>query len=505
MNSSPGNLSPDSSAVTNPRADAIGLEGDLAAGPPDDIRARLAQVLQDQRTAFDAHPSPDYRNRKASLLALKRLVSDNHPALVEAINADYGNRSRHETMFSEIVVVLESIDHALRHLKRWMKPRRRRVDWMIYPGARNLLIPQPLGVVGVIVPWNFPVQLAFAPLANIFAAGNSAMVKLSENSPRLAELLTRLSPDYFPAEKLQFFAETGNVGVEFSQLPFDHLLFTGSGQTGRKVMAACAENLTPVTLELGGKSPAVIAPDYPLKRAVERILYGKLLNAGQACVGVDHCYVPADRLDAFVSASREYVARHYPDIASPDYTSIIDDRSFERLQASLEDAAARGAELINLSAPASPLPRQRKFPPHLVLGADDRMEVMQREIFGPVLPVFTYTDPRDVVDAINRRDRPLAFYPFTHDRKLQRFYIEQTRSGGVCINDTLLHVAQHDLPFGGIGPSGMGHYHGREGFETFSKLRPVFHQARFSSLKLLAPPYGRLADRVLDLLIRLHR
>lgn len=465
----------------------------------------LGESLRRQRAAHRDGPGPDYSQRRADLEKLRRFIVGNQEALIAAVDADYGCRSRHETLAAEILFVLESVDYALGKLKRWMRPRRRRVDALTYPGARAWVQPQPLGVVGVIVPWNYPIQLAFAPLVNIFAAGNAAMVKMSENSPRLAELLIERIPDCFPPEKLAFFAETGTVGIAFSKLPFDHLLFTGSGATGRKVMAACAENLTPVTLELGGKSPAVIAPDYPLDTAVERILYGKLLNAGQTCIGVDHVYVPADRLDAFVAASREYVARHYPDIGAADYTSIIDDRSFERLQAMLEDAASRGATLVDLTGGQRPDPERRKFPPHLVLNADDRMAVMQREIFGPLLPVIPYDDPAEVIEKVNGRDRPLAFYPFTRDRKLAAHYIAATRSGGVTVNDALLHCAQHDLPFGGVGGSGMGHYHGREGFDTFSKLRPVFHQSRFSTLKLLAPPYGRLADRLLDFLIRRHR
>jgi coniferyl-aldehyde dehydrogenase len=268
-------------------------------------------------------------------------------------------------------------------------------------------------------------------------------------------------------------------------------------------MAACARNLTPVTLELGGKSPAVIAPDYSLGKAVERIMFAKLFNAGQACVGVDYCFVPEDRLEAFVAGCRDYVARHYPDIGSTDYTSIIDERAFERLQGALANAAGRGARLINLSEGHEADPQRRKLPPHLVMNVNDDMELMRREIFGPILPVLPYREPREVVDYIASRDRPLAFYPFTHDRRLQKYYLDRVMSGGVCVNDALLQVAQHDLPFGGVGASGMGHYHGREGFEAFSKLRPVFYQSRFSAMKLLAPPYGRRAERIIALLLRL--
>ncbi|MDT8319654.1 MAG: aldehyde dehydrogenase family protein, partial [Xanthomonadales bacterium] len=361
---------------------------------------------------------------------------------------------------------------------------------------------QPLGVVGVIVPWNFPAQLSFSPLADIFAAGNRAMVKMSENSRELSRLLIRIVGDYFPPEKLMFFEETGAVGIEFSQQPFDHLLFTGSGQTGRAVMAAAAKNLTPVTLELGGKSPAVIAPDYPLDKAVERIMFAKLFNAGQVCVNVDYVFLPEDKVDDFVAAASAYVREHYPDIHGPDYTSIIDGRSFERLQDMLEDAREKGATLVNLSADQQADPERRKLPPWLVLNATDDSQVMQREIFGPIMPVIAYREAAEVVDYLSRRERPLAFYPFTHDRKLVDHYLERVMSGSVCVNDAMLQVGQHDLPFGGVGASGMGQYHGYEGFMTFSKLRPVFYQARFSALKFLSPKYGKIADRMIAVILR---
>ena len=478
---------------------------DQAQDPAAAIRGPLGAALALQRAACREAPCPGIDERRADLLNLKRLVSENREALIDAINRDYGSRSRHETLLTEVLFTLETIGHALKRLESWMKPRRRHVDLFSYPGARNRVIPQPLGVVGVIVPWNFPLQLSFAPLSSIFAAGNRAMVKMSENSRHLSRELARLRPQYFPPEKLQFFEETGGVGIEFSQLPFDHLLFTGSGQTGRAVMAACARNLTPVTLELGGKSPAIVAPDFPLERAAARIMYAKLMNAGQACVAVDYCFVPRDRIEAFSAACRDWVRKHYPDIRSPDYTSIIDDRSFARLQAALADAANHGARLVDLTGGQAADPVLRKLPPHLVLGVAAGMQLMQREIFGPILPVLPYDDPRETVEFITARDRPLAFYPFTRDRRLQRHFVERVMSGGVTVNDGLMHVAQHDLPFGGVGPSGMGHYHGREGFETFSKLRPVFTQGRFSAAAVLAPPYGRRAERVISLLLRLRR
>ena len=369
------------------------------------------------------------------------------------------------------------------------------MDWRNFFGASNRVIPQPLGVVGVIVPWNFPVNLSLVPLTYIFAAGNRAMVKMSENSRHLARLLIEKMPAYFPPEKLQFFDETGGVGIEFSKLPFDHLLFTGSGQTGRAVMTAAAQNLCPVTLELGGKAPAVVCDDFPLRLAAERILFVKYLNAGQICTTVDHAWLPASRIDEFVRHAREIVPARYPRLDSPDFTSIIDQRSFDRLVHALDDARERGAQVIPLLAGPAFDAATRKIAPHIVLNAPDDSALLQREIFGPILPLRGYTDLATVVDSINAGPRPLALYPFSYDNARLQMLLDRVMSGGVSINDALFHVGQHDLPFGGIGDSGMGHYHGVEGFTTFSKLRPVFHQARFSSLKFLMPPYGKFADR----------
>jgi coniferyl-aldehyde dehydrogenase len=469
---------------------------------PHQTTAELLQsCLQRQKQACLADPNPTFGQRRADLLALKRLVSENQEALVRAINEDYGTRARNETLLAEVVSVLDGVNFTLRRLRRWMKPQRRHIDLTMYPGAKNRLLPQPLGVVGVIVPWNFPLQLALSPLTYILAAGNRAMIKMSENSGSLARLLADLAGRYFAPEKLSIFAETGQVGVQFSQLPFDHLLFTGSGATGRAVMTAAAGNLTPVTLELGGKSPAVIAPDFPVGKAVERIMFGKLFNAGQVCIDVDYVFVPEDRIGQFVAAATEYVRAHCPDIHGPDYTAIIDQRAYQRLTDSLADAQHKGAQLVNLAGEQQADPATRKLPPYLVLRPRDEMVLMQREIFGPILPVLPYRDEREVVSYITRRDRPLAFYPFTRDARLQRYYLDHVMSGGVCVNDVLLQFAQHDLPFGGVGASGMGQYHGYEGFVAFSKLRPVFYQARYSVLKLLVPLHGKRASRLLRIIL----
>ena len=462
----------------------------------------LQRALDGQRQTCARIPVPGYRERVADLRTLQRFLLENREALIEAVSADYGNRSRHETLFGEMVPVLDGIKHTLKHLRRWMRPQRRAVDFLRFPGARNRVLPQPLGVVGVIVPWNYPINLLFMPLTSIFAAGNCAMVKMSENSRHLAALLIERLPRYFPAGKLAVFDETGGVGVEFSRLSVDHLLFTGSTQTGRSVMSAAAANLVPVTLELGGKSPALVCEDFPLRTAAERILFVKLMNAGQICTCVDYMLLPRSRIAEFVALAQEIVPQRYRDLSSPDYTSIIDARAFARITHALEDARARGATVVPL-LPGKPWDESsRKIAPHLVIDSPADSELLQREIFGPLLPIVGYENLAEAVAFINARPRPLAFYPFSRDRGIIEHLIEQVMSGGVSVNDVLWHVTQHDLPFGGVGASGMGHYHGREGFVNFSKLRAVFYQARWIGMRVFWPPFGALADKILDFLTR---
>lgn len=470
--------------------------------PEDLVRNDLEATLKLQRAAYFAHPVPSFTERRADLLKLQAFIRDNREALVAAVNADYGNRSRHETLFTEIFPVIDGVDHVLKHLKKWMKPQRRSVDLRNFFGASNRVLPQPLGVVGAIVPWNFPINLSFTGLIYTFAAGNRAMVKMSENSRHLARFLIEKIPAYFPPEKLAFFDETGAVGIEFSKLKFDHLLFTGSGQTGRAVMAAAAQNLCPVTLEMGGKSPAIICDDYPLRKAAERLLFVKLLNSGQICTTVDHVYLPQGKTAEFVAAAKAIVSRRYPQLESADYTSIIDARAFRRLTNALDEAEAGGATLVQLIPGKKWDATTRKIAPHIVLNTPSNSILLQREIFGPILPIIEYSSLEEPIRAINQGPRPLALYPFSHDKQKIQLLLERVMSGGVSVNDALFHVGQHDLPFGGVGESGMGHYHGHEGFVTFSKMRPVFYQARWSAVKFLWPPYGKFATKYLDFLTK---
>lgn len=470
--------------------------------PTDATRNMLEESLALQRTAYFAHSYPSYAERKADLLKLKAFLQDHREAVLDAISADYGNRSRHETLFAEIYGILDGVDHTISHLKSWMKPQSRGIDLKNFFGAKNRVIPQPIGVVGHIVPWNFPIFLCFGGLTSAFAAGNRCMVKMSENSRHLAKLLIEKMPAYFPPEKLAFFDETGGVGIEFSKLKFDHILFTGSGTTGRAVMAAAAQNLCPVTLELGGKAPALLCDDFPLRKAVERITFFKYFNAGQICTTADHVFVPQAKVAAFVEAAKAVVSSRYASLDTKDYTSVIDERAFNRITRAMEEAQARGATLVQLIAGKKWDAATHKIAPHIVLNAPADCELRTREIFGPVLPVVAYSSIEDVITTINAGPRPLAFYPFSNDKGLIHTLLHRVMSGGATVNDIVLHTGQHDMPFGGVGESGMGHYHGYEGFVTFSKMRPVFYQAPFSAIKFLWPPYGKFATKYLDFLTK---
>ena len=439
--------------------------------------------------------------RQARLDALTALVRDNVERFVEAISADFGHRSAHETRLLEVFPSLEALRHTRSRLGAWMKPHRKSPAIWFRPGRARVIL-QPLGVVGIIVPWNYPLFLAASPLAAALAAGNRVMIKMSEFTPRTGELLAELVAKYFAPDDVSVVLGDAGVGADFARLPFDHLLFTGSTKVGHDVMRMAAENLTPVTLELGGKSPAIVGPDYPLHKAAERIVMGKLLNAGQTCIAPDYVLVPEGREQAFVEAARAVVAKCYPDMANtPDYTAIVNDRHYQRLQGYVTDAQARGARIEPLST-SMPDEERRKLPPLALLNVDDNMRVMQDEIFGPLLPVLPYKDLDAAIAYVNQHPRPLALYYFENDAGRRDRVLNETVAGGVTVNDTILHIAQDELPFGGVGPSGMGQYHGFEGFRTFSKLKPVFYQSSLNGMALFNPPYGKLFERLLKISIR---
>ncbi len=457
------------------------------------------RVFALQREAYLAHPYPTLEERKENLRKLDKVLTDNAQAIADAINADFGHRSVEETLMAEVFGTVDGIRHTIKHVGKWMKPQKRSVS-ITFAGGSNTVIPQPKGVVGIVSPWNYPLFLTAGPLTSVLAAGNRAMIKMASTSQNLARLLDQKLSEVFPEDTVKILP--GVRAQDFSTLPFDHLIFTGSADAGRTVMRSAAENLTPVTLELGGKSPTIVCDDFDTEEAASRILYAKYLNAGQTCLAPDYLLISEAKRDAFVEAAKKIVAARYPDINQQSYTSVIDEKSYRRLRNTLEDARQKGATLVSLVPGATFNDELRKIPPHLVLDVKDNMTIMQEEIFGPLFPVKTYRSVDEAVAYVNSKDRPLGFYLFTNDGKLQEEVLYKTISGGVTINNCVMHVAQHDMPFGGIGASGMGHYHGYEGFLEFTKLRPVFRNPRFSLLSMLYPPYNNRTRQLLDLFIK---
>ena len=455
-----------------------------------------------QRTAASLAPFPAWDLRADRLRRLQALLQDNQTAIAQAIDSDFGGRPAIETEVAEIWPSLSAVKDALRHGRGWMKPRRAGVALWFLP-ARAQIVPQPLGVVGIIVPWNYPLLLAIGPLVGALAAGNRAMLKLSEFTPTYSALMARLVSQHFSEDEVLVVEGGPDVAAQFSALPFDHLVFTGSTGVGRKVMASAAPNLTPLTLELGGKSPAVVTPGYPLAHAAERIMVGKLLNAGQTCIAPDYVLCPKGQVDAFVAALREAARSAYPGgLAASHYCSVINVRQYERLTGWADEAVARGARLEPLfDGPARDDTRHR-LAPQVVLGAPADSLLMREEIFGPLLPVIGVDSVPEAMAFINARPRPLALYWFDHDAARTDDALRQTHAGGVSVNDTLLHIAQEGLPFGGVGASGMGHYHGRWGFDSLSKLKPVFRQSRLNGMKIFLPPYSPLMRRLLGIMKR---
>jgi coniferyl-aldehyde dehydrogenase len=438
-----------------------------------------------------AEPAPTLAERLDRLARLRAVVADNEERLGQAISADFGHRSAVETIMAETLLVFSEIRHASKHLKTWMAPQRVATALQFMP-AKNRLIPQPLGVVGIIAPWNYPLQLTLAPAIGAIAAGNRVMIKPSELAPHFSALLKDLIAQKFDATELLVTGIEDEIARAFASLPFDHLVFTGSTRIGRLVAEAAGRNLTPVTLELGGKSPAIVDASANLEEAAERIAYGKLLNAGQTCIAPDYVLVPEQSVQAFAEKVRAHMRRMFgTDPTNADYTSVISDRHYTRLEGLVADAASRGAKILQPAKPDDPnWKARRKFPPTLVAGATPDMAVMQEEIFGPVLPVMGYRDAAEPIAFINRHDRPLALYWFGKDRAARDEVLARTVSGGVTVNDCLFHFAQINQPMGGVGASGTGAYHGEWGFRTFSKLKPVFYRSVLNRLADLYPPYG---------------
>ncbi|UXH77294.1 coniferyl aldehyde dehydrogenase [Roseateles amylovorans] len=457
----------------------------------------LHLVLEQQRAAFDRDRLPSLAQRRDRLERLRRMTRTHANALAEAMSKDFGHRSHQESLLADLFTVESGARHAIKHVKRWMAVKRAPTALHFLP-ASNRLMPQPLGVVGIVAPWNYPYYLAMAPALAALAAGNRVMIKPSELTPRTSELMAKIVAEHFALEEMTVITGDAEVGKVFTQLPFDHLFFTGSTAVGRLVAQAAAKHLTPVTLELGGKSPALIDASADLAQAAERLAFGKLLNAGQTCVAPDYVLAPKAMVRPLADALIAAVRRHYPRISdNPDYTAIVSPRHHARLQGLLDDAQARGATLLPTHEDH---PTDRRLVPTLLLNTTAEMTVMREEIFGPLLPIIGYDRPEDAIAHINAGDRPLALYWFGNDHAARDAVLARTHAGGVTVNDCIWHLGQEEQPFGGVGASGMGAYHGVWGFNTFSKLKPVFLQSRFAGTKLFYPPYGKTFDRLLGLL-----
>ena len=464
-----------------------------AAGGIEDVFRRAV--------ALSRAAPPTLDERRDRLARLRALVVENETRFGEVISADFGNRSSTETLIAETLFLLAEIKHATKNLSRWMAPKHVATELQYFP-AKNKLLPQPLGVVGIIAPWNYPLQLTLAPAIAAIAAGNRVMIKPSELVPQFSALLQKLIAGKFDDTELMVTGIDGDISERFAALPFDHLIFTGSTRVGRLVAEAAGRNLTPVTLELGGKSPAIIDRSADIAEAAERIVYGKLMNAGQTCIAPDYVLIARDSADEFVAKANDAVARMFgtgPD--NKDYTSIVSDKHYARLESLVQDAAARGARIVQPAKADDPAWKaKRKFPPTFVNGATTDMKVMQEEIFGPILPVFACDTTDATIAHINANDRPQALYWFGKDDAARDQVLARTVSGGVTVNDCLFHFVQANQPMGGVGASGIGAYHGEWGFRGLSKMKPVFYRSPFNRLADLYPPYGTKIARLIKLL-----
>ena len=461
----------------------------------------IAEILDRQRAEFLREGPPTLTERLKHLEALRSQVVKYQDRMGEVLSEDFGNRSRHETLLAEVMATVNSLKHARSKLSGWMKPQRRPIALQFKP-AKGFIHYQPLGVVGIMAPWNYPFQLSLVPLSQAIAAGNRVMLKPSEFTPGASELMKKMLGEIYGEDRVSVVLGGAEVAQSFSRQKYDHLMFTGSTATGRRVMMAAAENLVPVTLELGGKSPAIIGHDFDIDRAAASIASGKLMNAGQTCIAPDYSFVPTGKTDDFADALSAHISRMYPTLASnPDYTSIVADRHYERINGLIDDARQKGARVVEINPAGEEVSNHRKIAPTLVFDVNDDMAIMQEEIFGPVLPVMTYDQLEKVVDYINGHHRPLALYHFTDDAAARQQVIERTTAGGMTLNDTILHVAAEELPFGGVGPSGIGAYHGEAGFRNFSHAKSVFQQSRFNGASMIRPPYGKRLEKLASIFI----
>ena len=458
---------------------------------------RMGAVLARQRAAFTAAMPEPLALRRDRIDRAIALLVDHKDAFASAVSADFGHRSIEQTLMTDIMPSVGALKHARKHFEAWSRDEKRKAMFPLgLLGAKAKVVYQPKGVVGVIAPWNFPIGMVMVPMAGILAAGNRAMVKPSEFTEQVADLLAELVPQYFAEDEMAVFTGGVEVGSAFSTLAFDHLIFTGATSVGKHIMRAAADNLVPVTLELGGKSPTFIGRSADKAKAGQRIAMGKMMNAGQICLAPDYLMVPKEQEAAVIDSVRSGVAGMYPTLlGNDDYTSVVNGRNFERLQGYLADAREKGAELIEVNPAGEDFAGSNgnKMPLTILRNVNDDMKVMQEEIFGPILPVMTYDSIDQAIDYVNAHDRPLGLYYFGNDKAEEKKVLTRTISGGVTVNDVLFHNAMEDLPFGGIGPSGMGNYHGHDGFKTFSHMRAVYRQPGLdiAGMSGFKPPYGK--------------
>ena len=474
-----------------------------------DIEEQMKAALEAQRADYMNEGVVTAETRIDRLQRGVDILIKYNEKLVDALNSDFTCRPREVSLLTDVGAGIAPMNHAIKHLSKWMKPEKRPTMFPLNLfGGRSRIEYQPLGVVGIIAPWNFPVNMVFAPMAGALAAGNRVMIKPSEFTPATSGLMAEMVAEAYDPKEVALFDGGPEVGQAFSSLPFDHMIFTGATSIARHILTAAAQNLVPTTLELGGKSPVIISRSADIEKTLGRIMVGKTLNAGQICLAPDYLLVPEEKLHEVIAAAQKAVGEMYPKILdNPQYTSVINERHFGRLNGYLAEAQERGQKVIPINPANEDFRSQQgtmKIPPTLIPEPADDLKMMEEELFGPLLPIRTYNNFEETISYINSKPRPLAAYYFGEDKQEEQAFTSRTTSGGVCINDVIMHVMQEELPFGGVGPSGMGAYHGLKGFQTFSHAKSIYSQARLNIAKLggMLPPYGKATESTIKMQLK---